>query len=551
MVSQVNLLLDRGADINAQNKRLWTPLHCAAEKGEYDVVQRLVDAGADASLEDIQKRTAWRVALLNKRDRCAIILRGVWAEVLGAEADLVAEAEATQDDKDAVFKHAVGNRADGVEAILGRGLPVDFADINGTTILMAAAAAGSRDVVNLCIRKGANIRRANVRGRGAASSWPVELSRVAHLGCAVLSLQKEGRTALHVCCEHEDIATLLLSQGCEAGALDGKDRSALHEAALHGWVMTQAVEAEGLDVNMADEAGLTPLMEAARNAHAATCTQLINLGARVNTVDRKAQTALHYAAVHSKGNETLDALLMRGASVNAADSHGRTALHKASALGYVDNCTSLLEAGANVAVKDEQQHTAARTAVDHDQNVCLTLIMQYGGSATDADDLSHTPLFRALKRQNAAAVATLIKHGGDVMEEYRDGSTPLHVAAASGCDEGVETILAATEMVQFLVEKTNRRGDIAFMAGCRTGKGGGLEQLKAAGSAVPFNCLHAAAAAPKKRALEFMLAHGGVDVNHRDTAVRTCLAGDCCRVECVALTACMLPRATHHCTTLQ
>ena len=78
-----------------------------------------------------------------------------------------------------------------------------------------------------------------------------------------------------------------------------------------------------------------------------------------------------------------------------------------------------------------------------------------------------------------------------------------------------------------------------------------LEQLKAAGSAVPFNCLHAAAAAPKKRALEFMLAHGGVDVNHRDTAVRTCLAGDCCRVECVALTACMLPRATHHCTTLQ
>ena len=70
VVSQVNLLLDRGADINVQNKLGWTPLHASAEKGHYDVVQRLVDAGADPSIEDGSKRTAWRIALLNKRERC-------------------------------------------------------------------------------------------------------------------------------------------------------------------------------------------------------------------------------------------------------------------------------------------------------------------------------------------------------------------------------------------------------------------------------------------------------------------------------------------------
>jgi len=92
-----------------------------------------------------------------------VILRGVWAEALGAEADLVAEAEASQDDKDTVFKYAVDNNADEVEAIFGRGLPVDFGDLNGTTVLMAAAAAGSMDVVKLCIRKGANVSKGNVR----------------------------------------------------------------------------------------------------------------------------------------------------------------------------------------------------------------------------------------------------------------------------------------------------------------------------------------------------------------------------------------------------
>ena len=168
-----------------------------------------------------------------------------------------------------------------------------------------------------------------------------------------------------------------------------------------------------------------------------------------------------------------------------------------------------------------QSHTAARVAVDYDHDTCLTLIMQYGGSATSADAVSHTPLYSAMRHCNAKAVEVLLRHGGDVMEEYRDGSTPLHVAAASGFAAGVTLVLAATEMVQFLLDKTNRRGDVAFMAGCRSGRGGdALRALQDAGSSMPHTALHVAAAAPKKAALEYLIGLGNLDINAKDPAVR-------------------------------
>ena len=82
--------------------------------------------------------------------------------------------------------------------LLSGGLPVlvDFVDHNNTSSLMAAAAAGSSGVVelcgSLCLRKGANLKRSNA----------------------------EGRTALHVGAVHKHIALTLLGKGAEAGVLD-------------------------------------------------------------------------------------------------------------------------------------------------------------------------------------------------------------------------------------------------------------------------------------------------------------------------------------------
>lgn len=70
----ISLLVDEGASLNAtmhQDERtlmrfwpmsLGTPLHIAAELGKTDAIRHLLNLGADASIEDVNGRTAVEVA---------------------------------------------------------------------------------------------------------------------------------------------------------------------------------------------------------------------------------------------------------------------------------------------------------------------------------------------------------------------------------------------------------------------------------------------------------------------------------------------------------
>ena len=49
--STVDLLIKKGADVNAQNKESLTPLHCAAGKAHMDVMEVLIKHGARVSRE--------------------------------------------------------------------------------------------------------------------------------------------------------------------------------------------------------------------------------------------------------------------------------------------------------------------------------------------------------------------------------------------------------------------------------------------------------------------------------------------------------------------
>lgn len=55
----VRLLLDRGANPNAQNYLGNTPLHQAAKHGEVELSQLLIEYGADVNLRNLQRHSAW------------------------------------------------------------------------------------------------------------------------------------------------------------------------------------------------------------------------------------------------------------------------------------------------------------------------------------------------------------------------------------------------------------------------------------------------------------------------------------------------------------
>ena len=50
--SVIELLLAKGADLNAKGEKAWTPLYVAIEHGQADIVELLLIKGADANGKD-------------------------------------------------------------------------------------------------------------------------------------------------------------------------------------------------------------------------------------------------------------------------------------------------------------------------------------------------------------------------------------------------------------------------------------------------------------------------------------------------------------------
>lgn len=63
----VEILLDNGADINLKNTKGQTPLVVACKKGNFEIVKMLLDRGANIYLEDVYGKTALMYALYNKK----------------------------------------------------------------------------------------------------------------------------------------------------------------------------------------------------------------------------------------------------------------------------------------------------------------------------------------------------------------------------------------------------------------------------------------------------------------------------------------------------
>lgn len=62
----VSCLIDFGANINATDQQLWTPLHFAVQEKYHDCLRVLLNAGADVDLRNRSGATALHMAVINK-----------------------------------------------------------------------------------------------------------------------------------------------------------------------------------------------------------------------------------------------------------------------------------------------------------------------------------------------------------------------------------------------------------------------------------------------------------------------------------------------------
>lgn len=353
----VNLLIEKGLDINSKTDNEMTVLTQAVYSGNKNVVKMLIDNGADVNLPADQGITSLLLA-------SALGLSDIVTTLIEAGALINVPAENG-------FTPLMSASRKGfisiVQLLLKYGAEIDAVSNKGLSALMYGVKSGNLDVVKALLEYGAevNIGKDN---NGTALRYAIENGNQEMVTLlleynADLTLHLEnGMTYLMLAIvkQKNEIIKLLIQHGAKTTGQNHKGWTGLMLATQIGneAIVKTMLEANAA-VNERNADNESSLLIALTHNHNNIARLLLRYGAEVNIQGLKGWTALHYLANTIKPDLDLCRLLIeKGALVNTQDNENRTPLHLVSSVSYKTNKTQkqfvtyLISQGADLTLTD-------------------------------------------------------------------------------------------------------------------------------------------------------------------------------------------------------
>ena len=327
----VQVLIDAGADIEARDNTGYSPLHFACRSGSLDTVKLLVRAGAGVRAGD-EGFTCLIHASRNGHTETVRYL----VVVEGAQLDHVS------DDYNHTALHGAADnyQADVVQVLIDAGADIEARDNTGCSPLLTSS---NREF-----------------------DCDVIVKKLVEAGARVRAMNTKGQTCLHLAAYFGNISHVRYFVGLpevDVNHVDTNGRTALHEAAQRGCAdVVQVLIDAGADIEVRDNDGCSPLLAASSTGELVSLKKLVEAGAGVRAVDTEARTCLHLAA-SSRHTETVRYLVgLPEMDVNHVDTNGRIALHEAAQRGCADMVQVLVEHGADTSLRTRNGNRALQLA---------------------------------------------------------------------------------------------------------------------------------------------------------------------------------------------
>ncbi|KZN90704.1 Ankyrin-3 [Penicillium chrysogenum] len=434
----MRLLLDEGAEIEYCCQDEWTAVNVASYRGFLDIVLLLIERGADINVQNEYGNTP----LYNS---CCTGHIEVVRQLLDKGADI---------NRSNTFKWAPMNMAsdqgllDIVRLLIERGADINVQDEFGRTPLSCACYRGHVEVVKTLVLSGADLETANQDGftplnvaseRGFLDIVTILVNKGVSLGSGA----PDGWTSLHLASwdGYVDIVTLLLEKGAAIDSAKSDGWTSLHVASERGYVdiVTLLLE-KGAAIDSATPDGWTPLHLASWDGSVDIVTLLLEKGAAIDSATSDGWTSLHVAS--GKGYVDIVTLLLeKGAGIDSATPDGMTPLHLASENGYVDIVTLLLEKGAGIDSATPDGRTSLHLASWHGSVDVATLLLERGADIASVDKDGFTSLHFAVLGNSIEAVTLLLDKGAVLNSVANGGVVPLHLASLNDSPDVVNLLL--------------------------------------------------------------------------------------------------------------